>query len=153
MTVMINRLTACDSADMRALNALFAAVFAEADVYEGHPPSDDYLQKTLARSDIIALTASDQSAVVGGLVAYVLTKLEQDRREIYIYDLAVKETHRRRGIARALIAEVQALAADLGAWVVYVQADQEDTPAIALYTSSGTREDVLHFDLPPRPRG
>ena len=32
---------------------------------------------------------------VGGLAAYELDKFEQDRREIYIYDLAVVESHRR----------------------------------------------------------
>jgi aminoglycoside 3-N-acetyltransferase I len=33
-----------------------------------------------------------------------------------------------------------------------VQADLVDPPAIALYTKLGTREDVLHFDIPV-PRG
>ena len=28
-----------------------------------------------------------------------------------------------------------------------------DDPAVALYTKLGVREDVMHFDLPPRPRG
>jgi aminoglycoside 3-N-acetyltransferase I len=32
--------------------------------------------------------------------------------------------------------------------VIYVQADRGDGPAIALYESLGTREDVHHFDLP-----
>jgi aminoglycoside 3-N-acetyltransferase I len=32
--------------------------------------------------------------------------------------------------------------------VVFVQADRGDDPAIALYTKLGTREDVLHFDIP-----
>ncbi|ALO45787.1 Gentamicin 3'-N-acetyltransferase [Pseudohongiella spirulinae] len=34
-----------------------------------------------------------------------------------------------------------------GAWVVYVQADYGDEPAVALYTKLGTREDVMHFDI------
>ena len=31
----------------------------------------------------------------------------------------------------------------------YLSAAIGDDPAIALYTRLGTREDVLHFDLPP----
>jgi aminoglycoside 3-N-acetyltransferase I len=31
-----------------------------------------------------------------------------------------------------------------------VQADAGDGPALALYESLGTREEVLHFDIPPR---
>jgi aminoglycoside 3-N-acetyltransferase I len=34
--------------------------------------------------------------------------------------------------------------------VIYVQADHGDAPAISLYESLGTREDVLHFDISPR---
>jgi aminoglycoside 3-N-acetyltransferase I len=48
-----------------------------------------------------------------------------------------------------LIAELQAIAAALAAWVIYVQADHGDDPAIALYGKLGTREDVIHFDIPP----
>jgi aminoglycoside 3-N-acetyltransferase I len=31
---------------------------------------------------------------------------------------------------------------------MFVQADTTDPPAIALYESLGTREDVHHFDIP-----
>jgi len=34
-----------------------------------------------------------------------------------------------------------------GGYVIYVQADLADSPAIELYTKLGTREDVLHFDI------
>ena len=96
------------------------------------------------------MVAEADGAVVGALVAYVLQKLEQERSEIYVYDLAVAEERRREGVATALIAEIQRIAAELGAWVIYVQADQGDDPAIALYEGLGTREEVLHFDIPPR---
>jgi aminoglycoside 3-N-acetyltransferase I len=33
--------------------------------------------------------------------------------------------------------------------VIFVQADYGDDPAIALYTKLGSREDVIHFDIPP----
>jgi aminoglycoside 3-N-acetyltransferase I len=88
-----------------------------------------------------------EGTVVGGLAAYELKKFEQERSEIYIYDLAVREEHRRQGIATALIAELRAIARRRGAYVIYVQADYIDPPAIALYTKLGTREDVLHCDI------
>ena len=55
--------------------------------------------------------------------------------------------HRRKGIATALISELGKIAAERGAYVIFVQADLGDEPAIALYTKLGTREDVLHFDI------
>jgi len=33
------------------------------------------------------------------------------------------------------------------AYVIFVQADTDDAPAIALYSKLGIREDVLHFDI------
>ena len=95
----------------------------------------------------IAVAALQGGVVVGGLAAYVLPKFERARSEVYLYDLAVAETHRRRGIATALIAELRRIAVARGAWVVFVQADYGDDPAVALYTRLGTREDVMHFDI------
>ena len=46
-----------------------------------------------------------------------------------------------------MIEKLQARAVDLGAWVIFVQADHGDDPAIALYTKLGLREEVLHFDI------
>lgn len=68
--------------------------------------------------------------------------------EIYIYDLAVAEAYRRRGVATSLIRALGKIAKQRGAWVMFVQADRTDPPAIRLYESLGTREDVHHFDIP-----
>jgi aminoglycoside 3-N-acetyltransferase I len=43
--------------------------------------------------------------------------------------------------------ELKKIAAARGVYVIFVQADLGDAPAIALYTKLGTREDVLHFDI------
>lgn len=148
----INRLGPGDLAGLRALNRLFADVFEDPGSYAAAPPDDDYLAGLLAKEHVVALVATDGDDIVGGLIAYELDKFEKARREIYIYDLAVAATHRRRGIATALIAELQRLAAERGAWMIYVQADYGDEPAVALYTKLGVREDVMHFDIPPKPR-
>lgn len=87
--------------------------------------------------------------MVGGLAAYVLQKFEQERSEICIYDLAVLEEYRRQHLATGLINELKEIAREIGAYVIYVQADHGDEPAIKLYESLGTREEVLHFDIGP----
>ena len=136
-----------DFTRFRQLMAVFADAFEDPEAYQGAPPSDAYVQRLLAKPTFLVLTAEVEGAVVGGLVAYVLEKFERERSEVYIYDLAVAATHRRQGIARDLIHLLQRIAADLGAYVIYVQADLVDDPAIQLYSSLGTREDVLHFDI------
>jgi aminoglycoside 3-N-acetyltransferase I len=133
---------------MRQLNALFGEAFDDVETYGEGPPDDAYLAQVLGKAHVVVLVALAEGAVAGGLVAYELDKLERARREVYIYDLAVAEAHRRRGIATALIQRLQATAVERGAWVVFVQADYADPPAIALYEKLGVREEVLHFDLP-----
>jgi aminoglycoside 3-N-acetyltransferase I len=145
------RLAPPDLTRLRALNALFGEAFADPESYAAAPPDDAWLEGLLAREHVIALVALRDGEVVGGLVAYELDKFEQARREIYIYDLAVAEPHRRRGIATALIGLLREIGAARGAWVVYVQADYGDDPAIALYDKLGVREAVLHFDIPLAP--
>jgi aminoglycoside 3-N-acetyltransferase I len=143
----VHRLTPRDVGLLRALNELFAEAFDEADTYGVEPQSDSYLQALLAKEHVIALVALAGERVAGGLVAYELDKFERARRELYIYDIAVAQEHRRQGMATALIARLREIAAERRACTVYVQADQGDEPAIALYDKLGTRKEVLHFDL------
>jgi aminoglycoside 3-N-acetyltransferase I len=145
----VRRLGPADLPALRQLNVVFAEAFDDAASYASAPPDDAWSTALLAREHVVVLAAERDGAVVGGLVAYELDKFEQARRELYIYDLAVAEPHRRRGIARALIEELRAIARERKVWVIYVQADLEDDPAIRLYQGLGTREDVLHFDIAP----
>ena len=126
---------------------MFGEAFGDLDTYTSKRPSDGYLSRLLAAEYFIALAALRGDEVVGGLAAYELHKFEQERSEIYIYDLAVAEGHRREGIATALILELKKVAETRGAYAIFVQADLGDDPAIALYTKLGVREDVLHFDI------
>jgi aminoglycoside 3-N-acetyltransferase I len=101
----------------------------------------------LAKDHFIVLVAEIGGELIGGLVAYELEKFEQERSEVYIYDLAVAENYRRRGVATALIEALKPIAREKGAWVIFVQADVGDAPPIQLYTKLGVREDVHQFDI------
>jgi len=146
----IQQLAPDDILLMEALLTTFGEAFDEVETYSGARPSVAYLERLLGSDSFIALAALKSGEVVGGIAAYELHKFEQERSEIYIYDLAVAAAHRREGIATALIQELKKIAAARGAYVIFVQADLGDAPAIALYTKLGTREDVLHFDIPIR---
>jgi aminoglycoside 3-N-acetyltransferase I len=142
------QLAPSDAVRVQGLLDVFSEAFDDPDTYDRARPGPDYLRRLLGSDTFIALVAVQGDDVVGGLAAYELPKIEQERSEIYIYDLAVRASHRRLGVATALIRHLQALARQRGAWVVYVQADYGDDPAVALYTKLGVREDVMHFDLP-----
>ncbi len=136
-----------DAALMRSVLTMFGEAFQDVPNYSGAQPGTAYLERLLGSDTFIAIAALKGDEAVGGIAAYVLPKFEQERSEIYIYDLAVADAHRREGIATALILELKRIASLRGAYVIFVQADLEDDPAIALYTKLGTREDVLHFDI------
>jgi aminoglycoside 3-N-acetyltransferase I len=147
MPYAFKQLKSDEVALMKELIQVFAIAFEDPDSYQSAVPSDDYLRAWLEKPHVIALVSLEGESVVGGLVAYELEKFEQDRREIYIYDLAVAEAHRRKGIATSLINELKRIAKERDAYVIYVQADHGDEPAIRLYESLGTKEDVYHFDI------
>jgi aminoglycoside 3-N-acetyltransferase I len=144
---IVRRLAPNDMALMYAMLDLFAEAFGDPQTYGMARPVKSYSERLLGSEGFIALVAISDGAVVGGLAAYELRKFEQERSEIYIYDLAVARPHRRQGIATALIDALRQVARSRGAYVIFVQADRGDDAAIALYTKLGVREDVLHFDI------
>jgi len=148
MNVNITRLTKSDLEEVIELLHCFGRCFDEPEIYCEQQPSEDYVESVLENPSNIVLVAKYQAKVIGGLVAYELKKLEQPRSELYIYDLAVEEEFRQKGVATSLINALQPIANELRAWVIYVQADYVDPPAIALYSKLGEKEEVLHFDIP-----
>lgn len=146
-SVSLHQLGPDDLTLMEGLLTTFGEAFDEVNTYNENRPSEDYLRRLLASDYFIALAALKGDEVVGGLAAYELRKFEQERSEIYIYDLAVGAAHRRQGVATALIEQLKHIAMARGAYVIFVQADLGDDPAIDLYAKLGAREDVLHFDI------
>ena len=144
-------LTPGDALVLRAMLSVFADAFEDPQTYTAAPPDAAYHEALLASPTFIAVAAFVADTVVGALTAYELVKFEARRKEIYIYDLAVSTSHRRQGVATALIRKLQVLATQRGADVIFVQAHRIDDPAVALYSKLGSQEDVLHFDIPPAP--
>lgn len=153
MPIEIRQLTQDDVSLMISLSTCFGKAFEDMATYTEKRPSADYLKGLLSGDSFIALAALEGMEVAGGLAAYELKKFEQERSEIYIYDLAVLADYRRKGIATALIQNLKMIALSRGASVIFVQADTgiEDGPAISLYNKLGLKEEVLHFDIPVGP--
>lgn len=148
MEYSVRRLSGNDLETMRSLNVLFGDVFEDDENYHNHKPSDDYLREFLADDRNMVVVALQDGEVVGGLVAYVLDKFERERREVYLYDLAVAKAHHRKGIGRRLIDELKIIAREVGAYVVFVQADEGDE-AVKFYESLSPSENLRtrNFDF------
>jgi len=153
MSFTTKLLGAADLEGMKALLRLFGEAFEDPKNYQSAVPSDTYLHARLRDDTFFAVVALDEAgATIGGLAAYELRKFEQERSEIYIYDLAVDAAHRRQGVATALIRTLGETARKRGAWIMFVQADtgEEDAPANALYRKLSTEMIVAHhYDIEP----
>jgi aminoglycoside 3-N-acetyltransferase I len=127
------RLTAGDRDLARQLFAMMARVFEE----PNEALSDTYLDRLLGRRDFWALAALQGDEVVGGVTAHALPMTRAQSTELFIYDVAVRPDHQRRGIGRQLLTALRAAAVQAGIGELFVPADNEDTHALDFYRAVG----------------
>lgn len=130
---VVRRLGPGDEAIAKVLFAAMAEAFEE----EHAPLSDAYVTALLARADLWVLAAIAGDEVLGGLTAHHLPMTRAETSELFIYDLAVREAHRRRGVGRRLVEHLRALGAAAGVEAVFVPADDEDEHALDFYRAIG----------------
>ncbi len=149
MEYSYKRLREDDIELIKQLRQVLRTAFDEDDVWNANPPKDSYLSEVLADKNYIALVTTLDNEVVGGLVAHVLPKIDQAHSELYLYDLAVASEHRRKGVATQLIESLKEVGRGVGAYVIFVQADNVDLGAVALYEklSDSKETDISHFDI------
>ncbi|MBC8164852.1 MAG: GNAT family N-acetyltransferase, partial [Bryobacteraceae bacterium] len=127
------------------LFVLFADVF-EQEYQELTPP---YLARLLSRAEFWAVAAMAGDHIVGGITAHCLPMTLSEESELFIYDLAVRAEHQRKGIGRALVARLLDWAAVEGIRTAFVPADNEDTHALDFYRAVGGRESAVTIFLFP----
>lgn len=103
----------------------------------------------LADLDLVGIAAIEQGAVVGFLYAHVLRRFEAT--SLFIYSVDVVESHRRRGVARAMIEALRSVGRT-GRWdEMFVLTNASNPGAMALYASAGGISpppgDVVMFDF------
>lgn len=112
------------------------------------PTGDERMSNRFANSEVVVATVSGRGGGddVGG-IAILVPEADGLGR---IVRMSVARTHRRRGIARALIAELVARARSKGHHAVIVSTDTPWSDAVALYEDSGfvvTEADDADIDL------
>jgi tRNA (adenine37-N6)-methyltransferase len=120
------------------------------DVFDEDPEvlSDGYLTRLLADETFWAIGAFEDGVPIGCITGHELAMTRHERSELFVYDLAVRVDDQRRGVGRRLVEALVTGAADRGIDVVFVPADDDDTHALAFYTSLGGRPTtVTMFDL------
>jgi ribosomal protein S18 acetylase RimI-like enzyme len=134
-------------ADAPALLALAAALNRD----QGDP--DDLLTEARLREDVIghattiAMVAdAEGGALVGYATAHPTYETGHAERGLYVGDLYVAPSHRRQGIARALLAALARAGHSQGARHLWLTAKAENSAAHAFYRRLGSRgESVMAF--------
>jgi ribosomal protein S18 acetylase RimI-like enzyme len=103
------------------------------------PPDSDATRRFLAEATHHLLMAYDPAGRPLGFVSGVEVTHPDKGTEMFLYELAVDEPVRRRGIGRALVRGLEALARERGSRGMFVFADHDNEPARATYSSAGGR--------------
>ena len=85
----------------------------------------------------IFVVAFDGDDPVGFALAYELVRRHGDPSKLFLYEVEVDEQHRRRGIGKALLAELGRIAREQGIRSGWVLTKRENQEATALYRSAG----------------
>ena len=84
--------------------------------------------------------AVDDGQVVGFVSAVHYLHPDKPHPELWINEVGVAETHRRRGLGTRLLHSVLAVARGLGCAEAWVLTDRANTAAMRLYTAAGRTE-------------
>lgn len=139
-SVCFERLTTVQQ--LQQLRDLFNTVFETNNVFTQVVPHT--IAENLA---LCAVGAICDSKIVGGLVAYELPQLSGEK-ELYLYDIAVLPSYQRSGIGKGLIQKLKEEAILRGASIIFVEAEADDSNAVAFYRSLNAEEvSVCHFNI------
>lgn len=138
--------------DLDLLVTMMAEFYAESG-YAADPVQSRAAFTTLLRDERLGrvwigqLNGSD-----AGYLALTLTfSMEYGGATAFIDDLYIRQPYRGRGLGRALLDRARDEARRLGVHALHLEVDPANTPAIALYRSSGfaaTRRQLLTLRLP-----
>lgn len=133
MNISTYRLAEQDIATAKSLFTLMSEIFAEVQ----EPLGESYLGQLLADDSFWAIAAFSDGHLAGGLTAHTLPMTRSESSEIFIYDIAVRESCRRRGVGKALVNTLLGQARQAGIDVAFVPADNGDTHALDFYRAVG----------------
>jgi len=123
----------------------YALVLAAARLFD-HEPKPDAIKRFLADPNHHLMVALAGGKPVGFVSGVELTHPDKGT-EMFLYELAVDERHRRLGIATELVSALRDLARKRGCYDMWVLTDHDNAGALATYRKTGTDEESSHVML------
>jgi GNAT superfamily N-acetyltransferase len=136
-SVSVRALTAPTRSEIEALAQIFDQYRAHYGEASDASRSARWLEQNVSIGRLRVFIAEDRGRFVGFAITMELPGSLRLAHYWQIRDLFVLPAHRRHGVGRALLASVRAAAIASGALRLVVQTEDDNDPALRLYTDSG----------------
>lgn len=116
-------------------------------VFDEQAPALNETQYAQIRDNrnFVAIGATVGFDLVGGIAGHLVPNYYKGGLDLFIYDVAVKHGHRRKGIGSELMKFAIQFCKEHGIKEMYVSADQEDDHALAFYRKTNPSETSARF--------
>jgi [ribosomal protein S18]-alanine N-acetyltransferase len=102
------------------------------------PPNPKAVRTYLSDDRNVFLIAYEEDGPVGFLRGTELGQLKSERKQMFLYEIAVKDSHRRRGIGTELVRTLLRHCRERGFEEIFVFTDDPaNVAAVRLYRSTG----------------
>jgi ribosomal protein S18 acetylase RimI-like enzyme len=122
----IKRLAATDTAELVAAAHLFDS-----------PPLEEAARGYLRDERCVFLLAYDGPDVAGFVRGTLLPQIEMPQPQLFLYEIDVAPAFQRRGIAKALVGALAAIARKAGCNEMFVFTNRSNDAAMRLYATTG----------------
>lgn len=116
-----------------------STVMAAGDLFD-HEPQAEATARFLAEPGHHLLFAYEGDRPIG-FISGVETVHPDKGSEMFLYELGVAESHRRRGVGRALVERLATIARSAGCYGMWVATDDANIAALGTYESTGAKRD------------
>ena len=99
--------------------------------------SDESLSRFLLNPLNLLIVAQERDEPVGFVIAHQLQRIDGESSKMFLYEIGVAASHRRRGIASALINELDRICQDGSFISMFVLTNRSNIPATGLYSKTG----------------
>lgn len=100
-------------------------------------PSDEYLAGLLKSDAFHVIVALENQELIGGLTAYEMKMFKRETTEMFLYEIEVAESHRQKGVGKALIEYLKQICFEKGIVEMFVGTEKNNLPARRLYETTG----------------
>jgi ribosomal protein S18 acetylase RimI-like enzyme len=126
-----------NSASVQRLGAGDAGEVVRAAGLFDEPNDVAAVQAYLCDDRNVVFMAYDGDQPVGFLRGTALDQLKSQHKQMFLYEIAVEERHRRLGIGAGLIESLVRYCRERNFEEIFVLTDPDNLPAVRLYTSTG----------------